>query len=311
MAGLAYIGLLRYLQEYRLLPSIKHFYGVSIGALMGFFFAAGIDSTLVEQELKATYGDPDQCRILYHTALHSLYDTFGLTDKGQVTLAPLKNLYRQAYNQSFPKQSYDIETLTFLEFAKHTGNTFTVVATNVTTMQPVFFSVDMTPHQCVWTAIQASLTIPGLFQPVRIQDDFYVDGFVTCEYPVPPTLLPLDPRETLGVFITTCSKPSSPPVSFADYIFRILEALVFYSKETNQMTKTLTHVIQFTDPPVGMMPLKFENDGCYLYLSSEDIDASITYGYELAYQYMYHLTTAFVPSTTSPMAPVGSIPPPQ
>lgn len=292
MAGLAYLGLLRYLQEYRLLPSIKHFYGVSIGALMGFFFATGIDSTLVEQELKLFYGDPEKSRVQYHTALHTLYDTYGLADKGHLTLAPLKNLYRQAYNQSFPKQSYDIETLTFLDFVKHTGNTLTVVATNVSTMQPVFFSVDTTPHQCLWTAIQASLTIPGLFQPVRIQGDMYIDGFITCEYPVPPTLLPLDPRDTLGVFITTCSKQNIPPASFTEYAIRILEALAFYSKETHQMIKTLNYVIHYTDPPVGMMPLAMDDTGFCLHLTPDDIDASIAYGYELAYQYIYQLTKA-------------------
>lgn len=279
---------------------------------MGFFFAANIDSVLVEQELKHIYGDPDKCRVYYHTALHTLYDTFGLTDKSLVAIAPLKNLYRRVYNQSFPNQSYDIETLTFLDFAKHTGNTFTVVATNVTTMEPMFFSVDTTPHQCVWTAIQASMTIPFLFQPVRIQDDLYMDGFVTCEYPVPPTLLPLDPRETLGVFINACPKEINPqpPLSFTDYTFRILKALIFYPKETNQMIKHLTYIIRYVNPPVALMPVKFENEGSYLFITPEDIDASIAYGYEIAYQFMYHLTTASVPSTTSPEAPLGSIPPP-
>lgn len=304
MAGLAYIGLLRYLQEHDLQRHIKHYYGVSIGAIFGFLFATGVGSDIIEAEIKASYCDVQQTRVSFD-AIQSIHQTFGLND-GQHATVPLKNIYRRFYNQQFPKQSYNIEDLTFIEFAKHTGSTLTIVATNVSTMQPVFFSVDTTPHQCVWTAIQASLTIPGLFQPVKIGEDYYVDGFITCEFPVPPMLhTTLDPGTTLGVFMTSCVKQTKPPQNFGDYLFRIMEALVFYSKETNQMIKQLTYVIKLTEMPVEMMPLRIHGDGIYLHLSLHDVDLSIAYGYTESYTFFHPLiseTTTYEPleSTTAP-----------
>jgi len=301
MAGLAYIGLLRYLQERDLQRHIKHYYGVSIGAIFGFLFATGVGSDIIEAEIKASYCDIHQTRIPFD-AIHSIHQTYGLNN-GELATVPLKNIYRRFYNQQFPKQSYNIEQLTFIEFAKHTGSTLTIVATNVSTMQPVFFSVDTTPHQCVWTAIQASMTIPGIFQPVKINDDYYVDGFITCEFPVPPVLYTkLDPSATLGVFMTSCVKQTNPPQNFGDYFLRIMGALVFYSKETNQMIKTLNYVIQLTEMPVEMLPLKIHNDGIYLRLSLHDVDLSIAYGYTESYTFFHPLisqTTICEPSKPS------------
>ena len=289
MAGLAYIGLLRYLQERDMQRHIKHYYGVSIGAIFGFLFATGVPSEVIEAEIKACYCDPDKNHIPFEN-LHSVHTAFGLKDSGDA-ITPLKNIYRRFYNQQFPKQSYDIEKLTFIEFAKHTGSTLTIVATNVSTIQPVFFSVDTTPTQCIWTAIQASMIIPGLFQPVQINGDYYVDGFITCEFPVPPHLhTRIDPATTLGVFMTACSKQTKPPQNFGDYMFRIAEALVFYSKETNKMMQTLKYTLHFTDTPVELMPLTLQNDGIHLRLSLHDVDLSIAYGYEQCYHYFTQVT---------------------
>jgi predicted acylesterase/phospholipase RssA len=284
LAGLAYLGILRYMQERGLHIAIKHYYGVSIGAFFGFLYAAGISSEDIETELKRTYGSLEHTFCSYETFAH-IHSTFGLDD-GERLVSPLKNLYRTHYNQSFPKQSYDIEQLTFLEFAKHTGNTLTVVATNVHTQKPVFFSVDSTPHQCIWTAIQASMTIPGLFQPVKIGDDLYVDGFLTCQYPV-PIHVHLHPETTLGIFITADLQPTRRPLPcFMSFTMTLLETMVFYNKEILRMLPNLTYRLVLTDLPVPMLPFQIAKEGFHIVVSHDDIDASIACGYERMYDYM-------------------------
>lgn len=287
LAGLAYLGILRFLQERGLQASIKHYYGVSIGAFFGFLFATGIRSEDIEAELKETYGVLEKTFCSFDTLAHA-HETFGLDD-GQRLVAPLKNLYRRHYNKSFPKQSYDITQLTFLEFAKQTGNTLTVVATNVNTQKPVFFSVDDTPHQCLWTAIQASMTIPGVFQPVPIGDDLFIDGFTTVQYPV-PTHLTLNPDTTLGIFITADLETHRRPLPcFMTYMTTVLETMVFYNKEILRVLPNLTYRLFLTDLPVPMLPCKITQDGFYIVVSPEAIDASIAVGYERMYDYLTSL----------------------
>lgn len=297
LAGLAYLGILRFLQERGLSASIKHYYGVSIGAFFGFLFAAGIPSEEIEAELKETYGVLEKTFCSFET-LASLATTYGLDD-GTRLVAPLKNLYRRAYNRSFPKQSYDIAQLTFLEFAKHTGNTLTVVATNVNTKKPVFFSVDATPNACVWSAIQASMTIPGVFQPVALGDDLYIDGFATVQYPVPPST-PLPADTTLAIFITADLETHRTPLPcFLSFCMSVLETMTFYNKEILRVLPQLKHTLFLTDLPVPMLPCKITQDGFYIVVSPDAIDASIATGYERMYDFFS------APRTSSVKAPPG------
>jgi predicted acylesterase/phospholipase RssA len=199
----------------------------------------------------------------------------------------LKNLYRRHYNHTFPKQSYDIESLTFLDFAKQTGGTLTVVATNLNMQQPVFFSVIDTPHQCIWTAIQASMTIPGLFQPVSIQGDLYVDGYISCVYPVPHSV-ELPPAHTLSVVIPIGSyiTPKRAPISsFADYIKTLMVMVAFYNDEFIRILPAIPHLLLLSSPPLGPFPIDLGHDGFTISVSPDNIDASIAYGYEKMYDF--------------------------
>lgn len=57
-----------------------------------------------------------------------------------------------------------------------------VVTTNLDRRSPRIFSTDSTPGACVATAVRASMSIPGVFAPVKIDNEYYVDGGVTGNF---------------------------------------------------------------------------------------------------------------------------------
>lgn len=57
-----------------------------------------------------------------------------------------------------------------------------VVTTNLDRRAPRIFSTKDTPGVCVATAVRASMSIPGVFTPVKIDNEYYVDGGLTGNF---------------------------------------------------------------------------------------------------------------------------------
>ena len=60
----------------------------------------------------------------------------------------------------------------------------TIVTTNLANGEEFIFDVDHTPNIPIATAIRASISIPGIFCPVRIDGNILVDGVVINSLPV-------------------------------------------------------------------------------------------------------------------------------
>lgn len=301
MSGLSYLGVLRYFQEQGYLKHVKHCYGVSMGAFFAFLFASKMDIGVIEQTLKEAYCIPENTFCSFDQ-LSSLQTIFGM-DEGDRLVAPLKQMYQSYYCSLFPSKSYNIDELSFLDFTKHTGCTLTVGVTNIQLKRPEFFSIETTPDLSIWKAIQASMSIPGLFAPVQIGMNAYVDGYLTCEYPSPKLL---DKSSTLGVFICTKSLSLMPStkntnntiVHFTDYITRLMELVLFYPKETNRIKELLDYSIFLDENPVDFLPIRIQPEGIYFQINEMDIDLSMGYGYEKAYTFFTTLQTKQQLSTT-------------
>lgn len=288
MSGMSYLGVLRYFQEQGYMKHVKHCYGVSIGAFFGFLFASKIKIGDIEAVLKEAYCCSENTFCAFHQ-LTSIQSRFGM-DSGERLILPLKKIYQSYYSSLFPSKSYTIDNLTFIDFTKHTGCTLTVVATNVSLKQPTFFSIETTPTLSIWTAIQASMSIPGLFEPVKIKEDYYVDGYLTCEYPSPKLL---DKSSTLGIFISTESlsllKSNLPIQGCVQYMTQLIELVLFYPKETNRIKECLDHFILLDKNPIEFLPIALHPEGIYFNILESDIDLSMGYGYEKTYTFFTQL----------------------
>lgn len=91
--------------------------------------------------------------------------------------------------------------LTFAQLAATTRKSLRVVATNMTTGQPVVYSESKTPAARIVDAVRASMSLPFYFWPHRDEvGDMLVDGGVHGFYPM--NLLSVEEqRHALGIFI--------------------------------------------------------------------------------------------------------------
>lgn len=60
----------------------------------------------------------------------------------------------------------------------------TVIASNLTRQQPQIFSAQTSPDLPIWHAVRASISIPLIFEPVKINNDYFVDGGLAWNYPI-------------------------------------------------------------------------------------------------------------------------------
>lgn len=149
--GLAHIGVLKILEDEGVPVDIVA--GSSMGALVGALWCSGYSASEVEEIILANK--------------NKIY-LFGLDD---LTL-PLRGLIRGKHVHRFLKRY--LKDMTFCDIKRP----FKVVACDVSTMKQVVFDSGR-----LVDAVMASISIPGVFEPYRIANHYYIDGGILDPLP--------------------------------------------------------------------------------------------------------------------------------
>ena len=59
-----------------------------------------------------------------------------------------------------------------------------IIASNISTGNADVFSAATTPNVPIWKAVRCSMSIPILFEPFFLEENFYVDGGIGWNYPI-------------------------------------------------------------------------------------------------------------------------------
>ena len=149
--GLAHIGVLKVLEEHGIFPDI--IVGTSMGALVGALYAGGISINDIEQF--ALRLNSPRLALLADVTL----PLSGLVG-GKRVVSLLKSILGDL---TFSQMKYD----------------FACVATDIRTGEQVVLS-----EGSLLEAIRASISLPGIFTPVKIGGRYLVDGGLINEVPV-------------------------------------------------------------------------------------------------------------------------------
>lgn len=168
--GLAYIGVLEFLEkEQKVLKKIKEITGCSIGAFAGLLIFLGYKSEQLKNILKNFNLD-----LLKSFKIGTFFQKYGLDNGDKI----------QKFIKIFIKEKNFDENVTLKDFYEKTQKKLITVVTNVNTKQTEYISLDTFPDMPVFLAVQMSMTIPFIFQPIKYNDILYVDGGLTCNFPV-------------------------------------------------------------------------------------------------------------------------------
>jgi len=189
--GFCHIGVLQVLQEHNI--PIHVVTGCSMGALVGGGFAAGISAeTMVEVATSTsnhTVFDLDYLRML------RLRPGEGGLAKGERAM----NLYKKYVGEKLIEEC-DIK--------------FAAIASDLVSKELHVFETGP-----LWQAVRASMSIPGLFHPVRMDGKILVDGGVMKR-------IPIEEAYKLGADFVIAVDAIGPPVDIeedASSMFKIIE----------------------------------------------------------------------------------------
>lgn len=161
--GVAYTGALEYLYKNNLLNNIKKFYGTSVGSIVGVFYCTGLEPFEI-------------LKILLSLNFEDLWDfSFENIEKRYSIISDLFfNKVREIYSE------FENPKITFKQFYEKYNIDLNFYATSLTTRKNTCFNKDTYPNVEILTAVQASSSIPLIFPPVIINEEYFIDGCMKC-----------------------------------------------------------------------------------------------------------------------------------
>tara|TARA_Y100000389_G_scaffold205043_1_gene262373 strand:+ start:9542 stop:10306 length:765 start_codon:yes stop_codon:yes gene_type:complete len=164
--GLSFIGALEYIHQNKLLD-LKTFYGCSIGSLIGILYISGISPR-------------DILSIVINLDISQLikYDFSNI--KTNKSLLDNKILMELIDNLD------EYKDITIEQFSDKYKVDINIYATNINRSEYTNFNKKTFPEIRIKDAIKASMSVPFIFPPVKIRDDYYIDGCVKSILGIPP-----------------------------------------------------------------------------------------------------------------------------
>lgn len=209
--GLGYIGVLKAMEELNILPYIENICGISSGSIFALTYCLEFNSKeLKDLVLKVNI---DDLKENYSENLFKIIYDYGL-DSG----IKFERLIKIVLKKKLGNENSTFQDLHNFNPKKN----LTVVGSNLTTMKTEYFSLENTPNMEIWKAVRISISFPVIFNKFDYQDNIYVDGGLTDNYPMEYFLDDID--NTIGICINSC-KTLPEMDNFVNYLIRIVYIL--------------------------------------------------------------------------------------
>ena len=287
--GVAFIGCVRRLEERPDgLRRIKTIVGSSAGAIVGLWLALGLSSTEMEEFARTRY-ENGAFRDLDVEGLVDFVGRMGVDDGSNIVEA-LRELVMSRIRPTNRSSDHDV---TFLEFAKATGKSLIVCATNLEASRGELMSVDATPDMGVLLACRMSFGVPLVFTPVRWKGCTYVDG---CMFEFCPTAHMFGPSASSILSFRIVypqnkkkkREPDAKELELPEYLSLLVRATMTRStpisvdqREKSKHFPILSYEVEIetlmmSDDP----PCRFDLQSLSLEMDGESITRYIRHGYD-------------------------------
>ena len=216
-----FIGFLKYIKEYysNILLNLENYCGTSSGTLIACGLVLGFTIDEIEELLIKL--DLTQFKNINSDGVLTFFDNYGLDNCSQ-----FEKLFRIMI-----KKKTNNENITFHDLYLKTNKNLIVVATNLNRKQSTYFSYKNTPNIKVIDAIIASISIPIFYYPKKIENELYLDGAITNNFPI--NFFKDSKEETIGALVMTNNKYEE-----INNIYDIMSSIVFCGME-NQCKEIL------------------------------------------------------------------------
>jgi predicted acylesterase/phospholipase RssA len=173
------IGLLQKIN----LDSVVNYSAVSAGSIISYFLALGY----TPNELETICTEIDIHNIMGELSIDHIFKSQSLST----------NVHLKAILSTLTNYIIKQDSITFIEHYKLTNKIINIGASNLTTRDFTIFNKDTTPNVYIIDAVLASTSIPGIFPPHKINNNYYCDGFIFNNFPI--EIFDNDIKHTLGI----------------------------------------------------------------------------------------------------------------
>jgi len=286
MKGVMFIGALRHLYLENLHKNITHISANSIGTIIGLMIAFKLTIEEMEQILYDMKDDSNLCFIPIKNYIRFF------TEYGFFSIELFMSHLTKLISKKYPEIGNDI---TFKELSKKFGINLYISTTNINRCENSIFSIDDTPDISVYRVCEASMSVPLLFKPIKIEGEYYYDGALTNNFPI--KIFTNVPKENiLGMILYTVDKPKEEiKINENINIFYILKQIykIFDKLRVSQvLLKELNNVdleyyyIPDNIPKQKTINFTLNRTGVKMILTNYQIENMIFAGYESMSKYI-------------------------
>jgi predicted acylesterase/phospholipase RssA len=169
MNGLIILGALNFLHNINKLDNIKNYIGCSIGSLLSLLLVIG----LIPFEINQLVIDIKNEKDFSHFDIQNLLSNFGVYSHNKLKDIISSMIMTKLDFIPTMKELYEI-----------TEKTFTCVVFNYTKYNIEYATHLTHPNVSCVDIVSASCCIPLIFDPVKINEDLYIDGGVLDPFPI-------------------------------------------------------------------------------------------------------------------------------
>ena len=199
--------------------------------------------------------------------------------------------------REYIKTKYNMDDMTFMELSKLTGVNVYVSTTRVNDASNFIFNVNDTPNISVFEAIAASMCIPIISKPIKINNNYYIDGCISNNVPY-NVFENINHEDILCVavfvkadydFVVIPETKDDEEITIIDYVRQLFNILYYNSfkhtfinkieKFKNPLLISNSHFKSSLNFEITKTELKFQ-------ISEDDIETLILQGFKDMSEYM-------------------------
>ncbi len=185
--GYYYIGIIKYLEEKDIIKNITKYSGTSIGALVCFMLCIGYTYTEI-------------LNIFYNIEINKLikFSIKNIISEEHWGIYDTSNLRK--YLKNIFKYKGLSEDITFEQLYILNKKYLGMVSVNISKNKEIIFDYINTPNNKVLDCILASSNLPILFPKMKIDDELYIDGGFSNNFPI-NYYISEDNSSILGIYL--------------------------------------------------------------------------------------------------------------
>ena len=170
--GIAYIGILKYLEEKDLVKNVNTIVGTSVGALFALLITLGYKSDQIYKLVEKI--DFKKLQNINTDSILNVFDNYGIDNFDNII-----NLINIIIETKMPSKD-----ITFGDLFVKTNIKLVISVTCLNTKKLVFFDHINYPNVQINKVIKMAMCIPILFTPVKFNNFFYVDGGIINNFSI-------------------------------------------------------------------------------------------------------------------------------